>query len=269
MAEKAIERPAGAGERALDDSRARVRILLDRLAAPDLADPERARVRDELVHLGMPLAYYCARQFDNRGEPMEELVQVSVVGLLNAIDRYDRTRGAEFSTYATTTIIGELKRHFRDSGWAVSVPRRLRDLRTNLRTATAELTQQLGRSPTPRELAERLGVSVEAVVEGLESGNAYSTLSLEATLEPTDDEGSTSVLDQLGAEDLRLDDVEVRESIRPVLDSLSPEEKHVLMLRFFRNQTQRQIADSLGVSQMQVSRLLTRTLARLRKALEA
>ncbi len=225
----------------------------------------RTVARDGLVHLHLPLVEHCARRFRNRGEPFEDLVQVGTIGLIKSIDRFDSDRGVEFSTYATPTIIGEIKRYFRDKGWAIRVPRRLQELRMQIGAATAELTQSLGRSPTPRELAESIGCSVEEIVEGIESSNAYSTLSLDAT---DDDDGSPSMLDAIGMDDEALEHVEIRESIKPLLDRLDPREKKILLLRFFRNMTQSQIAEEIGVSQMHVSRLLSRTLTHLRTSLE-
>ena len=142
-----------------------------------------------LVHLHLPLVEHCARRFRNRGEPFEDLVQVGTIGLLKSIDRFDTERGVEFSTYATPTIIGEIKRYFRDKGWAIRVPRRLQELRMQIGAATAELTQSLGRSPTPRELADAIGCSVEEIIEGIESSNAYSTLSLDASDDAEDGGG--------------------------------------------------------------------------------
>ena len=224
-----------------------------------------ASVRDGLVHLHLPLVQHCARRFRNRGEPYEDLVQVGTIGLLKSIDRFDADRGVEFSTYATPTIIGEIKRHFRDKGWAIRVPRRLQELRMQISAATGELTQNLGRSPTPRELAERIGCTVEEIIEGLESNNAYATLSLDAGDDHED--SATRLLDMLGSDDEHLVRVEIRESIKPLLDALDPREKKILLLRFFKNMTQSQIAEEIGVSQMHVSRLLTRTLAQLRESL--
>lgn len=223
-------------------------------------------VRDELVALHLLLVEHCARRFRNRGEPYEDLVQVGTIGLLKAIDRFDADRGVEFSTYATPTIIGEIKRHFRDRGWAIRVPRRLQELRLQITATTGELTQRLGRSPTPRELAEAIGCSIEEIVEGLESGNAYSALSLDAGDEAQD--GAITMLDAIGVEDLNLEGVEMRESLKPLLDALDQREKRILLLRFFRNMTQTQIAEEVGISQMHVSRLLTRTLEQLRAGLE-
>jgi RNA polymerase sigma-B factor len=226
----------------------------------------RDAARDSLVHLHLPLVEHCARRFRNRGEPFEDLVQVGTIGLIKSIDRFDTDRGVEFSTYATPTIIGEIKRYFRDKGWAIRVPRRLQELRMQIGAASAELTQSLGRSPTPRELAETIGCTVEEIVEGIESSNAYSTLSLDAS--DDSDDSSASMLDAIGVDDEGLEHVEIRESIKPLLDKLDPREKKILLLRFFKNMTQSQIAEEIGVSQMHVSRLLTRTLDQLRASLE-
>jgi RNA polymerase sigma-B factor len=222
--------------------------------------------RDSLVHLHLPLVEHCARRFRNRGEPFEDLVQVGTIGLIKSIDRFDSDRGVEFSTYATPTIIGEIKRYFRDKGWAIRVPRRLQELRMQIGSASAELTQSLGRSPTPRELAEAIGCTVEEIVEGIESSNAYSTLSLDAT--DDSDDGTATMLDAIGVDDEGLEHVEIRESIKPLLDRLDAREKKILLLRFFKNMTQSQIAAEIGVSQMHVSRLLNRTLEQLRTSLE-
>ena len=229
-------------------------------------EPARDEAREDLVHLHLPLVEHCARRFRNRGEPFEDLVQVGTIGLLKSIDRFDLERGVEFSTYATPTIIGEIKRYFRDKGWAIKVPRRLQELRMQITTTTAELTQNLGRSPTPRELAERIGCTVEEIIEGMESSNAYATLSLDAT--DDGEETGGSMLDALGIEDPDLEHVEVRESIKPMLDQLDPREKRILVLRFFKNMTQTQIAEEIGISQMHVSRLLTRTLDQMRVAMQ-
>ncbi|MFE1797710.1 RNA polymerase sigma factor SigF [Streptomyces sp. NPDC059517] len=225
---------------------------------------EYAEIRGQLVRMHMPLAEHLARRFRNRGEPLDDLTQVATVGLIKSVDRFDPERGVEFSTYATPTVTGEIKRHFRDKGWAVRVPRRLQELRLALTTATAELSQQYGRSPTVHELAESLAISQEEVLEGLESANAYSTLSLDV---PDTDDESPAVADTLGAEDEALEGVEYRESLKPLLDDLPPREKRIMLLRFFANMTQSQIAREVGISQMHVSRLLARTLAQLREKL--
>jgi len=247
-------------------SKRRSAELFVELTADGATQATRTAARDELVHLHLPLVEHCARRFRNRGEPFEDLVQVGTIGLLKSIDRFDLERGVEFSTYATPTIIGEIKRYFRDKGWAIRVPRRLQELRMQIGAATAELTQSLGRSPTPRELAGAIGCSVEEIIEGIESSNAYSTLSLDATDDAEDAGGS--MLDAIGVVDENLEHVEIRESLKPLLDALEPREKKILLLRFFKNRTQTQIAEEIGVSQMHVSRLLTRTLDQLRTSLE-
>jgi RNA polymerase sigma-B factor len=243
------------------------RDLLAELAALPTDDPRREETRNQLVTLHQPLVEHLARRFRNRGEPYDDLVQVATIGLIKAIDRYDPERGVEFSTYATPTIVGEIKRWFRDKGWAVRVPRRLQELRLAIGSATGALTQELGRSPTVTELAERVGASEDDVLEGLESAAAYSTLSLDAP-----DAGETdgpSVLDMLGSEDTALEGVENREALKPMLASLPERERRILLLRFFAGMTQSQIATEVGISQMHVSRLLARTLTRLREGLLA
>jgi len=249
-----------------DYTRQRSAELFGLLGDEGLNERDHAAARDDLVRLHLPLVEHCARRFRNRGEPFEDLVQVGTIGLIKAVDRFETERNIEFSTYATPTIIGEIKRYFRDKGWAIRVPRRLQELRMQIATTTAELTQELGRSPTPRELGEKIGCSVEEIIEGMESSNAYSTLSLDAT-DDSDDTGG-SMLDALGTIDPNLEHVEVRESIKPVLDQLDPREKRILVLRFFKNMTQTQIAEEIGISQMHVSRLLTRSLNQMRVAMQ-
>lgn len=245
--------------------RARVREMFQRLAAMDEDDPARVRLREELVEAHLPLVEYLARRFRNRGEPLDDLIQVATIGLIKSVDRFDLERGVEFSTYATPTIVGEIKRHFRDKGWAIRVPRRLQELKLSLTKATSELSQRNGRSPTVAELAQHLGMTEEEILEGLESANAYSAVSLDAPDGGDDD--SPAVADSLGMMDDALEGVEYRESLKPLLEQLPPREKKILMLRFFGNMTQSQIAGELGISQMHVSRLLARTLAQLRTRL--
>jgi RNA polymerase sigma-B factor len=248
-----------------DDARERSVVLFARFR--DLASPEadRRRARDALIALHLPLVEHCARRFRNRGEPFEDLLQVGTIGLIKSVDRFDLDRGVEFSTYATPTIIGEIKRYFRDKGWAIRVPRRLQELRLQIGTTTSDLTQVLGRSPTPRELAEVIGCTIEDIIEGIESGNAYSTLSLDATDDTGEDAGA-AMLDVLGLDDDELEQIEIRESIKPLIEALPSREKRILLLRFFRNRTQSEIAAEIGISQMHVSRLLSRTLEQLRSS---
>ena len=247
------------------DLRVRTAELFGILAGTKPGEPEYLMARDGLVALHMPLVEHLARRFRNRGEPYDDLVQVATIGLIKAVDRFDSDRGVEFSTYATPTILGEIKRYFRDKGWAIRVPRRLQELRLSLTAATADLTQELGRAPTVAELSDRLGLSSELVIEGLESANAYNTLSLDAPDAAEAD--SSTVLDALGADDEALESVVYRESLKPLLARLETREKRILTLRFFRGMTQSQIADEIGISQMHVSRLLARTLTELRAGL--
>jgi RNA polymerase sigma-B factor len=254
------------GPSGIEATRRRSAELFAVLHDPATPSAEHDAARDALVHLHLPLVEHCARRFRNRGEPLEDLVQVGTIGLIKSVDRFDSDRGVEFSTYATPTIIGEIKRYFRDKGWAIRVPRRLQELRMQIGSVSSELTQSLGRSPTPSELAEAIGCTVEEIVEGIESSNAYSTLSLDAT--DDNDDSAASMLDAIGVDDEGLEHVEIRESIKPLLDRLAPREKRILLLRFFKNMTQSQIAEEIGVSQMHVSRLLNRTLEQLRTSLE-
>ena len=245
--------------------RTRTAELFQAMAGSAKGDAAHGQARDGLVALHMPLVEHLARRFRNRGEPYDDLVQVATIGLIKAVDRFDSDRGVEFSTYATPTILGEIKRYFRDKGWAIRVPRRLQELRLSLTAATAELTQQLGRAPTVAELAARLQLPPDLVIEGLESANAYNTLSLDA---PDQNEAdATTVLDGLGGDDEALESVEYRESLKPLLAQLETREKRILTLRFFRGMTQSQIAEEIGISQMHVSRLLARTLTELRAGL--
>lgn len=239
--------------------------LFARLAQTD--DPaERSRLRDELVTGYLPLAHNIGRRFSNRGQPVEDLVQVATVGLINAVDRFEAGRGPDFMSFAIPTIMGEVRRYFRDHSWAVRVPRRLKELHLSLTAATAELFQQLGRSPSPSELAAHLGISRDEVFEGLEAANAYSSLSIEA---PQGGDGeSNTVADQLGDEDPELEKIEFHEALAPLIKRLAPRERQILTLRFYGNLTQTQIAAKVGLSQMHVSRLLSRTLKQLRQDLE-
>lgn len=220
-------------------------------------------LRDELVSAHLGLAEYLARRFANRGESLDDLVQVASLGLLKALDRFDPDRGVEFSTYATHTIVGELKRHFRDKGWSIRAPRRMQELYLRLGKVVASMGQELGRSPTIAELAMEVKVSEEEVLEALEAGQAYRSASLDVATE----EGE-SLATRLGEEDPSLEDAERRATLSPLLEQLSPRERLILQLRFFDGLTQSEIANRLAISQMHVSRLLARSLAQLRQAAE-
>jgi RNA polymerase sigma-B factor len=225
-------------------------------------DPQ---LRDRLVTAHLGLAEYLARRFTNRGEPLDDLVQVASLALLKAIDRFDPERGLEFSTYATPTIVGELKRHFRDKGWAVRVPRRVQELHLRLGAVVSTLTQDLGRSPTIPEVAHAARVSEEEVLEAIEAGHAYRFTSLDA---PVAGEEEGSLAEQVGGHDTGLDDAEHRAALSPLIANLPPRERTILHLRFFQGLTQSEIAGRLGISQMHVSRLLARSLAQLRAQAE-
>jgi len=248
-----------------ETQRERERELLEVLASTSADDPAHRRARDDLVTLHLPLVSFLARRFRDRGEPLDDLVQVGTIGLIKAVDRFDPERGVEFSTYATPTIVGEIKRHFRDKGWAIRVPRRLQELRLSIGSATAELSQASGRTPTVAEIAAHLGISEDDVIEGLEGAQAYSTSSLDAPVGGDDD--APMLADRLGDVDPSLETIEYRESLRPLLAALPSRERRILALRFFHGMTQSQIAEEVGVSQMHVSRLLTKSLATLREGL--
>jgi len=240
--------------------------LLERYAALDPDDPEREKLRAELVTGFLPVAQHIARRFANRGEPLDDLVQVATVGLINAIDRFSPDRGSDFFSFAVPTISGEVRRHFRDLGWSMRVPRRLKDMHVSINGVVSELSQQLGRAPKPSEIAEKLGVPVSEVLEGLEASEAYRSSSLDEML--SSEKGSATVGELVGAADAELDRVDSRQALRPVLAELAPRERTIVLLRFFGNMTQTQIAEEVGISQMHVSRLLAQTLERLRTRLD-
>jgi RNA polymerase sigma-B factor len=220
------------------------------------------RLRDELVEEHAPLAQFLARRFANRGEPIDDLVQVALVGLLKAVERFDPGRGLQFSTFATPTILGELKRHFRDRGWAVRVPRRVQELHLQLGRIVATLGQEQGRSPTPREVAQRAGVSEEEVLEAMEAGSLYRLVSLDGPA--TREDEASELVAGLGDEDPEFEQIERRAELDVMLGVLPDRERRIVELRFFDGLTQSEIAERVGVSQMHVSRLLARSLETLR-----
>jgi RNA polymerase sigma-B factor len=223
-----------------------------------LPDPA---AREELVRRYLPLAEYLARRFSGRGESHDDLFQVASLGLLNAIDRFDTDRDVQFTTYAAATIVGEVKRHFRDKGWAVRVPRRLQEVGLRMNAVLPELSQELGRSPTVAELAARCDASAEEILEAMEASQAYSTSSLDA---PASEEGAAPI-DVLGSEDESISMLEEWASVAPAVRNLPKRERTVLYLRFFRGLTQSEIAREVGVSQMHVSRILAQSLRSLRE----
>ena len=236
--------------------------MFEQLAALEAGTSEHEALRAALIERHLPLVTFMARKFADRGEPLDDLIQVGTIGLIKAIDRFEISKGFEFSTFATPTIVGEIKRHFRDKTWAVRVPRRLQELGASVTKATTELTQKLDRSPTPKEIAKHLGITVDDVAEALESNAAYSTVSLDVTSET-----STSIGETFGALDEALEGVEYRESLKPLLSQLDDREKRILQMRFFDNLSQSQIATELGISQMHVSRILNKVLTHLREGL--
>lgn len=220
------------------------------------------RLRAQLIANNVALVERLARRFARRGEPYEDLVQSGTLGLIKALDRFDPARGVAFSSYATQTINGELKRHFRDRGWWIRPPRRIQELHLHLSLVSGELAQRLGRSPTVHELGLEVGASPEDVLEALEAVHVYRALSLDLP-----DERGGSLEDELGFADGALEGVELRALLDGPLAKLSPREQLVLRLRFEGSQTQNEIADVLGISQMQVSRTLSSAFAKLKRSL--
>jgi RNA polymerase sigma-B factor len=222
-----------------------------------LPDPA---ARDALAERFLPLAEHLARRFSGRGQHADDLVQVASLGLVKAIDRFDMDRGVRFSTYATATIVGELKRHFRDRGWGVRVPRSVQEATMQVNRAMSELWQELGRAPTVADLVERTDLSEESVLEALDASRAYTSSSLD---EPVGEEGTVAG-DLIGGVDERYEVSDEWLAMAPKLRLLSERERRILYLRFFQDMTQTEIAEDVGISQMHVSRLLSQSLERLR-----
>ena len=242
------------------ERRAELRVRFE-----DYARTRAPEIRDELIEAHMGLAEYLARRFGNRGEPLDDLIQVASIGLVKAVDRFDPERAVEFSTYATHTIVGELKRHFRDKGWAVRAPRRMQELYLRIGKIISTASQELGRSPTVAEIAKEAEVTEEEVLEALEAGQAYRFASLDAPGGGgNDDDEGEGLSAQLGQDEPGLADAERRATMDPLLATLPEREQLILRLRFYDDLTQSEIADRLGISQMHVSRLLSRSLAKLR-----
>jgi RNA polymerase sigma-B factor len=223
------------------------------------------QAREQLIEQYMSLVRSLARRYSYRGEQLEDLVQIGAIGLIKAIDRFDLDRGVELTTYATPNIIGEIKRHFRDKGWSVRVPRGLQELNVQLSRLVEQLTVQLGRSPTIPELAKAAGVEEEEVLEALESGRAYSSLSLSSGSGGTDDGEELDPLESIGTEEHQYDVSEDRAVLAPGFRVLDERERKILHLRFFEGLTQSQIAQQVGISQMHVSRLIRRSLEKIRE----
>ncbi|WP_328314681.1 SigB/SigF/SigG family RNA polymerase sigma factor [Streptomyces sp. NBC_00442] len=246
------------------DARTLSETLFGRLAELDEGTPEYACVRNTLVELNLSLVRFAARRFRNRAEPAQDIFQVGTIGLIKSINRFDVSRGVDFASFALPTITGEMKRFFRDTSWAVQVPRRLQELRLRLAGACDALGQELGRPPTTAELAAHLRITEAEVAEGERASNAYTARSLDLT---DDDSGATAVMRTLGREDPSFDVIECLDSLKPLITALTDRERTILSLRFVDELTQAEIGDRVGLSQMHVSRLLAQITNRLRTGL--
>ncbi|MBF6130373.1 RNA polymerase sigma factor SigF [Nocardia brasiliensis] len=235
------------------------------LAALDPDDPRRAALREELIGRCLPLAEHIARKFTGRGENFDDLLQIARVGMVAAVDRFDPTQGSPFLAFAVPTIMGEVRRHFRDYTWSVRVPRRLKEIQQTIAPAIETLAQRLGRMPKAREIAEELGADLVEVTQALIARNAYQTSSIDVGSDSDDENAPRSPLDSLGAEEPEYRTVEDYLAVKPLIAALPERERQVLVMRFFESKTQDQIAAHLGVSQMQVSRILAKTLSTLRE----
>ena len=256
-----------AGRRFLEPAPGRARADAELLARYRAGDES---VREDVIERFLPLARQLARRYARGNEPLDDLFQVASVGLLKAIDRYDPARGFAFSTFAVPTIVGELKRYFRDTGWAVHVPRPIQDRIVQINRAMTTLAKDLGRSPTTAEIAAVLGCSVEDVVEAIEAAGAYDAVSLETPRNSEDGSGNGgSYAETVGAEDRGYEMVEYAAAIAPAMNAMPPRDRLILRLRFEDDLTQSEIAARLGISQMHVSRIIRRSLARLRSVAEA
>ena len=239
--------------------------LIEDFARTGADDPDRAARRSRAIEAWLPMAGHLARRYSGRGEPLSDLTQVATVGLIKAIDRFEPDRGVDFAAYAIPTVIGEIKRHFRDRTWLIRVPRRLQELRIDITTANSELTHTLDRSPTVSDIAAHLKITEEEVLEGLEGARAYSATSLS---QPAGDDTTTELGDTFGSEDHEFELAELRIALGPALASLDERAQRILSLRFYGNLTQQEIAAQVGISQMHVSRLITKALESLRRQLE-
>ena len=258
----ATPQPRGSAHAA---AHAEARELFRRMADLDPRDPARAQIRDRLVRMHLPLVEHLARRFRNRGEPLDDLTQVATIGLIKSVDRFDPQRGVEFSTYATPTIIGEIKRHFRDRAWSVRVPRDVQALAVRLPKEQERLTARLGRTPTLAELAEALDVEPEQLVEAVDARQAYRAISFSSAAPLAEGEEDGDLLDQLGTEDRGYERSEHRMALRAGIATLDDRERRVLLLRFARDLTQSEIASQLGYSQMHISRILRGALDKLQE----
>ena len=249
------------------DARELSRQFFDRLVGLEEGTHEFQYVRNPLIEMNLSLVRYAASRFRARGDSMEDVVQVGTIGLIKAIDRFEVSREVEFTTFAVPYIVGEIKRFFRDTSWAVHVPRRLQEARAELAKATEELSSRLGRMPTTRELSELMSLSEEEVIEARKASNGYQSASLDAAVTGDAENGESVLADLLGEEDPSLELVEDFHSLAPLIAGLDDRERRIIHLRFVEELTQAQIAEQIGVSQMHVSRLISRILKQLRVGL--
>ncbi|MEV5440164.1 RNA polymerase sigma factor SigF [Streptomyces sp. NPDC052682] len=249
------------------DARELSKLFFDRLAVLEEGTPEYQYARNTLIEMNMSLVRFAAARFRSRGpEEMEDIVQVGMIGLIKAIDRFELSRQVEFTSFAVPYIVGEIKRFFRDTSWAVHVPRRLQEARVQLARADEELRSRLGRAPTTKELSELMSLPEDEVVEARLASNGYRSASLDAAISGSED-GEAALADFIGDEDAALGLVEDFHALAPMIAELAPRDRTILHLRFVEELTQAQIGERLGVSQMQVSRLISRLLARLREGM--
>ncbi len=249
------------------DARELSRHFFDRLVMLEEGTHEYQYVRNTLIEINLSLVRYAASRFRARGDSLEDIVQVGTIGLIKAIDRFEVSREVEFTTFAVPYIVGEIKRFFRDTSWAVHVPRRLQEARAELARATEELHSRLGRTPTTRELSQLMSLSEEEVIEARKASNGYQSASLDAAVTGDADNGESVLADLLGEEDPSLELVEDFHSLAPLIADLDERERRIIHLRFVEELTQAQIADRIGVSQMHVSRLISRIIKQLRAGL--
>ncbi|WP_329293032.1 RNA polymerase sigma factor SigF [Streptomyces sp. NBC_01455] len=249
------------------DARQLSRLFFDQLAVLEEGTPDYQYARNTLIEMNMSLVQYAAGRFRSRGQDeMEDIVQVGTIGLIKAIDRFELSREVEFTSFAVPYIVGEIKRFFRDTSWAVHVPRRLQEARIQLAKATEELRSRLGRMPTVRELSQLMCLSEEEVNEARLASNGYNSSSLDATISSSED-GEAALADFIGIDDRALELVEDFNALAPMIAELDDRERRIIHMRFVEELTQAQIGERLGVSQMHVSRLLNRTLAKLREGM--
>ncbi len=235
----------------------------------DYIDTEDPRRRDELILAHQNLVRYLASKFANRGIPLEDLAQVGMIGLVNAVDRFDPDRGIKFSTFATPTIVGEIRRYFRDKAWSLKVPRRLQELNLTISKVTEELTKKLCHPPTIQDIMEAIGTSEEETIEAMELGNAYDTVSLDTRIESGGESAPMSLAEFVGEEDASLQKLEEHGDLMHAINSLDPRDKAVIYYRFFQELSQTQVAERLNISQMHVSRIQQKALAKLKLILSS